>query len=391
VDYRKKIIDNLNTQKKRNQVFYLRQSNADGCVRYRQDIPLKALSFNCDEFIIGIADKLSTTNFFFGDLMHGLQVMKLMAGRMPLWDYARTANFKISMDYNDDIFSIPASNPARMPDEEAAGCHEMIAHSDAVSVTNAPMRQVILRDNPNVAIIPNYFDMATYINLMTTAEDAERRWRAGNKKTAVGYVGSMNHTEDQDVFFASMGPIMRERQDVEAVVMGFCSERFKNEFGSRVRVVKFQPLDDYFTALYETGLDILCVPVADNGFNKCKSNIKWMEGTYICGAAILSSPIPSFADLGTDVCGIVSWDTDREVEAHRWREAIEHLIDNPTDRFETVDKSLAWMVDAWDISAGWPNWREYFRRVLNGESVGAIDATPKRIPVETEPMVHGLL
>ncbi|HEY5132107.1 MAG TPA: hypothetical protein VII85_00320 [Candidatus Krumholzibacteriaceae bacterium] len=391
MDYRKKIIENLQGQKKRSQIFYLRQSNADGCVRYRQDIPLKALSFNCDEFIIGIADKLSTTNFFFGDLMHGLQIMKLMAGKFPLWDYAKTANFKMSMDYNDDIFSIPASNPAQMPGEEMAGCHEMIAHSDALSVTNEPMRQVILRDNANVAIIPNYFDMATYINLFTTGEESEKRWRDSGKKTTVGYVGSMNHTEDQDVFFAALGPIMRERQDVDAVIMGFCSERFKNEFGARVRIVKFQPLDDYFTSLYETGIDILCVPVSNNGFNKCKSNIKWMEGTYICGAAILSSPIPAFVDLGTDICGIVNWDSDQEVEAHRWREAIEHLIDNPTDRFEMIDKSQRWMVDEWDISAGWVNWREYFRRVLNGESVGSIDATPRKVLAQQETLVHGIL
>jgi hypothetical protein len=285
------------------------------------------------------------------------------------------------LDYNDDIFNIPVSNPASIDDAAIQGCHEMIQHANALTVTTTPLKQTILRDNANVAIIPNYFDMATYLALFVTAEDAEYRWKERNKKTIVGYVGSANHTEDQDMFFAAMAPLMRERADVEMAIMGFCSERIKNEFGARIHEQKFHPLNDYFIGLHNLELDIMCAPTVRHPFNLCKSNIKWMEGSYM-GAAIISSPLPSFEDLGTDVCGIVPWDTDPEVEAHRWREQIEHLIDCPTDRFEMVSRSQEWMAEDWDIAKGWVNWRDTFKKVLNNEPIGNLDFTPRRIPCQ---------
>jgi hypothetical protein len=378
MDIKGLIIENAENQRKAHQILYLRQSASDGCTRYRQDIPIKALANNCQEFNIGAPDKITTANFFFADLIEGLQILKTMTGQYPLWELVANARCKMSLDYNDDIFSIPVSNPASIDAEVLEGCHEMIAHADALTVTTTPMKQTILRDNANVAIIPNYFDMATYLALFVDANEAEARWRERGKKTIVGYVGSANHTEDQDIFFNAIAPIMRERADVEMAIMGFCSERWKNEFGARIHEQKFHPLNEYFIAFRNLEMDILCAPVMKNGFNTCKSNIKWLEGSYM-GATIISSPIPSFEDLGTDMCSIVPWDKEPEIESHAWRVQIEHMIDCPTERFEMLDRSQRWMVDEWDISKGWVHWRDYFRAVLNGESVGNIDHTPRRV------------
>lgn len=377
MDLRGIIIENSEMQRKAHQILYLRQSSSDGCTRYRQDIPIKALANNCQEFNIGAPDKITTTNFFFADLIEGLQVLKTMTGQYPLWELSANARCKMSLDYNDDIFSIPVSNPASIDDESLSGCREMIAHADALTVTTVPLKQTILRDNPNVAIIPNYFDMATYLALFVDANEAESRWKARDKRTIVGYVGSANHTEDQDVFFTAMASIMRDRQDVEMAIMGFCSEKLKREFGARIHEQKFHPLNDYFIGLHALGIDIMCAPVMRNGFNMCKSNIKWLEGSYM-GSTIISSPIPSFEDLGTDMCSIVEWDIDPEVEAHSWRMKIEHLVDSPAERFEMLDRSQQWIVDEWDIAKGWIHWRDYFRAVLNNEPVGNIDHTPRR-------------
>jgi hypothetical protein len=273
MDLKGLIIENSEMQRKAHQILYLRQSSSDGCTRYRQDIPIKALANNCSEFNIGAPGRLTTDNMFFADLVEGLQILKTMTGQYPLWELTANARCKMSLDYNDDIFSIPVSNPASIDDQSLEGCHEMIQHADGLTVTTVPMKKTILRDNANVAIIPNYFDMATYLALFVDANSAESRWKERGKKTIVGYVGSANHTEDQDVFFNALAPIMRERSDVDMAIMGFCSERWQGEFGARIHDQKFHPLNEYFIGLHNLGIDILCVPVMNNPFNKCKSNI----------------------------------------------------------------------------------------------------------------------
>jgi len=360
------------------QIAYLLPGRPDGCTRYRMHQQMKAIAQNYRKFRVFPTTTFTMDHFYFSDILMTLQPRTPNMGkRYKVWDIAKLNNMKISVDYNDDVFNIPPSNQASIEEDTREELKEMIEKADAISVSTWPMRDVVNKYNSNIAIIPNYFDLHNYKDLLVTAEDARRRWLDRDKKTIVAYVGSANHTEDQDVFFDAITQIMRERSNVEVAVFGFASEKLEREFGSRFHLVKFTGLNSYYAEMYNMGIDILCPSLIESNFNKCKSNIKWLEGSLV-GASLISSPIPAFSELGEDICHCVDWDNDIQVETMGWREAIEHLIDNPDERFEMLAKSQDWIAREWDINIGYKNWVEYITKVINGESVAGIDYTPKR-------------
>lgn len=387
MDIKDQIKENENESRRNYQCVCLRQARPDGCTYYRQNMPIKALMRRNKEQIWSIVlnNSINDDLFYFSDLLYGLQISSFNTIPWPVWDWCSITNTKFALDYNDDVFDIGASNPADNLNEQAANtAKEIIKHMDAMSCTVGPMRDSIKEYNSNVAIIPNYFDMSTFEYLFVPPEEAEMRWKDRKKRTVVGYVGAANHTDDQDVFYDVMTNIMRERDDVDIAMFGTCPTRIEKEFGrSRIRLKKFTSLARYYPEFCQLEIDILCAPLLDTHFNACKSNIKWLEGSFF-GAAVIASPIPAYKELGDDYCMIADWDKDGQIEMMNWRECIEHLIDNPTERFHRIALSQKWMADEWDISKGYKSWQEYFNRVLNGESVAGLDYTPRRKEVNIE-------
>jgi hypothetical protein len=162
-----------------------------------------------------------------------------------------------------------------MAPEAVEMAREMIKNADALTCTVEPMREIVQQDNSNVAIIPNYFDMFNYEYLLVPPEEAEMRWK-DRKRTTVGYIGAANHTEDQEMFFNAMVPIMRERKDVDIDLFGTCPTKYMREFGeSRIHLHDYCSLDEYPPNFRSFEIDILCNPLVDDQFNHCKSNIKW--------------------------------------------------------------------------------------------------------------------
>jgi hypothetical protein len=96
------------------------------------------------------------------------------------------------------------------------------------------------------------------------------------------------------------------------------------------------------------------------------------------GAAVIASPIQAYKELGEDICMTVDWGPDEQAEIMGWRECVEHLIDNPKERWERLAMSQHWMAEEWDLSVGWQSWNDFFSKVLAGESVAGLDYTPKR-------------
>ena len=374
-DIRLQILENKASTRGKRQVIALRPMAIDGCIRYRIDMPFKYLSTISKDYNVILSPDVNIDQLYFGDVLFTLQPHKSGVGDIPMWDIAKMNNFKLVTDYNDDIFNIPISNPASLGEDAKTSAREMIEHSDALSCTTTFMRDSIKQFNSNIAVIPNYFDMYNYIDMLVTAEEVEQRNRKSGR-VVVGYVGSANHTEDQQAFFDAVVRVMRRHKNVDVASFGFWPERLNSEFGSRVHHSKFCGLHLYHHQFRELGIDILVNPLVENNFNKCKSNIKWLEGSFL-GAAVIASPIPSFADLGEEYCRCVPWGETYELVVDAFEAAIERMLACPDERYEMVRASQEFMARAWDISLGWRAWDIYLRKVFAGEPVEGIDFTPR--------------
>lgn len=202
---------------------------------------------------------------------------------LALLKAARSMGLRVWVDYDDDLFAVPRSNPA-FERYAAPGVHDtmraIIRQADAVSVSTARLRNVIqeLRDDvaPDVALIPNAwnerFHPLTYSG-------------ANNTKTIV-WRGSMTHDEDLDRHKDDLLEIKRRFPDWKWVLMGDPYWKFVEELGECFVIRSTWDVIDYFQALESVKPTVLIVPLADNPFNHAKSNIAWQEATWAAAACV---------------------------------------------------------------------------------------------------------
>jgi glycosyltransferase involved in cell wall biosynthesis len=136
--------------------------------------------------------------------------------------------------------------------------------------------------NPNVIVLPNCIDPFLYDEPLKDESDVLR----------IGITGSIAVTADIDV----VEPIVRHFQGNKRIKFVLFSlppagqdtsmrEMYQEEykFWEEVDVEwqPFVPTDQYFETLNSLRLDLMIMPRADNYFNRCKSNIKFLEASML--------------------------------------------------------------------------------------------------------------
>jgi hypothetical protein len=112
-------------------------------------------------------------------------------------------------------------------------------------------------------------------------------WKYKSKKnkkdtsiTNIVYCGGGGHDEDLKLIYPSMRKILEENPDVKWTVR---SGAFRPDFlwheNIDFKTVSWG-IDEYPQKLSDLNADIAVVPLRDTEFNRCKSNIKWMEWAY---------------------------------------------------------------------------------------------------------------
>lgn len=108
--------------------------------------------------------------------------------------------------------------------------------------------------------------------------------RRQSNKPRVGWAGGSSHTGDLEILL----PFMKEMEDeVEWVFMGMQPPNVKCEFHSGV------PFDHYPEKLASLNLDLALVPLENNLFNECKSNLRLLE-LGACGVPIICTDIEPY-------------------------------------------------------------------------------------------------
>ena len=138
-------------------------------------------------------------------------------------------------------------------------------------------------------------------------------------------MGSPTHGQDlelvEDVLFRLQD---RFGAAVEFIFWGCAGSRL-SELG---RVI---PFDDSYASflkiLGEVHFDIGLAPLVDNAFNRCKSNIKWLEYSAHARAGVFSNLDPYRDSVEHGKTGMLVGNSTQE-----WLGALEYLITHPTER-----------------------------------------------------------
>lgn len=196
----------------------------------------------------------------------------------------------------------------------------------------------------------------------------------------LGFVGSVASNGDYENLKDTL-KLLSDRDDVEIVVLGLppqdpdkgdkeaviVKEMYDKDFQfwNSLNTVwqPFVAVADYIDTLNSLMIDIMVIPRRDDYFNRCKSNLKFLE------ASMLKIPcvVQGFADglspyqvnpRDKEFCDIV-------LDNSKWMEALEPLIQSKELREEKGQKAYDYVLENYNIETKIDLWTQTYQNLLS--------------------------
>jgi hypothetical protein len=210
---------------------------------------------------------------------------------VPLMNYLRDLKIPIWVDYDDNLFQIPECNnrafDSFMDETVQKNMVKIGKMATVITVSTGALKEMYDKLNNDVRVIPNALPFEFLGNPAENHKHKTMFWRGGD-----------SHRLDLRLHELEMAGLMEKYKEWEFVFAGFnpyqfASQQFKNK--------KYRKPEDpllYFKWLREYAPQAMWVPLHDSFFNRCKSNIAALEGTY-SGAVCLVPDWPEWQIPGT--------------------------------------------------------------------------------------------
>lgn len=123
------------------------------------------------------------------------------------------------------------------------------------------------------------------------------------------------------------------------------------------------PAEEYYDVLNKLKLDFVIIPRADNYFNRCKSNLKFLENSML--------EIPSICQsFPTGDSPYQQNPADKDYlllagETSEWIEQMEKLINNKEMRRELGKKARAYVEENYNIETKAHLWADAYKQIYN--------------------------
>lgn len=187
--------------------------------------------------------------------------------------YCMDYKTKIWIDIDDDIFHIPFDNATYQYYMDRKAQNDMISMvlaADVVTVSTTQLKRVVdkYRPNKDCIILKNSFLKENWSFRKPGPRPKDRRvmWR-----------GSHHHQKDLMHVKDDIIKLCNEFKDWWFIFVGF-NPWYIFEKTENCSYISPMRITEYFKALASVLPDITMVPLYDNGFNRCKSNIAALEG-----------------------------------------------------------------------------------------------------------------
>ncbi|MEI7037521.1 glycosyltransferase family 4 protein [Fulvimonas yonginensis] len=230
---------------------------------------------------------------------------------------------------------------------------------DGAITTNAYLASQIQEYSGLYAdVIPNFLNKE---QLCISDRIFQEKMGAGFKRTRevhIGYFsGTPTHNHDFAVVAKSLARIMREDPRVRLLIVGFLELKEGLEmFTDRI---EFYGLHDFVNLQRVMSLvEINIVPLMDNGFTNCKSELKYFEAAAV-GTLTIATPIHSYKNA------ITHGENGYLAESTTWTDRIRELISNLDGYQPMAERAHAHSMQEY----GWFNQLDRLERVLFGQKV----------------------
>lgn len=259
---------------------------------------------------------------------------------------------KIVFD-NDDTYKIDKSHAFYGLDEKGFKentkfvntlINNFIKNADLVTCSTEYLAKEYRELNPNVKVLPN----------LVNPDDWSKPKRNKGDKVRIGVVGSVAYYHDFQIVEDVLTKLDNDPR-VQLVLFGLHDKKkrkvnkqvnkvHKREYAfwdtlKNVEQAPWCDMIDYFDTLNDLELDIMMIPRKDNYFNKCKSNIKFLEAS-MCEIPVITN---YFKDSPYEKDGdYVVWTKD-------WLKDLERLITDKKLRRDIGKKAKQYVLNAYNI------------------------------------------
>lgn len=236
-----------------------------------------------------------------------------------------------------------------------------IAEADLVTTSTEFLAEEYRKLNPNVFVLPNCIDPFYY----------DEPLRNENGKIRIGITGSVAVSGDLEVLI----PILKHYQknkEVELVVFSLppngndsiARKLYKEEYEIFDSLdIEWQPFvsaHEYPQKLNSLKIDIMIIPRKDSYFNRCKSNIKFLESSLLeipCIAQGFSDGKSPYQDPKDAEHMIIVTDNSQ------WIPEIDKLIADKPKRLEMGRKAREYVVERYSIENNANKWVEAYKTI----------------------------
>lgn len=201
----------------------------------------------------------------------------------------------------------------------------ILKEADLVTVSTTPLQEVLKQYTARrIHVLPNLVDWRSF--------DAPPRPR--NRQFNLLISGTSTHQGDWSLIEEPLAEILNiHRENVNAIFFGELPKRFSDH--PSVRLINFQPdYRSYALRLRELDIHAALVPLEDTKFNRCKSNIKWLEYSAAGIAGVFSDLLPYNSSIRNGETGLL---VDNTAEA--WFRSMEQLLANPEITFAMIENA----------------------------------------------------
>lgn len=256
-----------------NKKMFFTSGDSSGCSHYRTELPAKFLGYESSQGFPTGDPKLEDSDIIFIQRASHEYFLKWIP-------YIQSKGKKVIFDIDDNLWKIPVTNPAShaFSSRNLKLIKSIMQLCNGITVSTQPLKDFFLdnRFNTNIHVIPNMIN-----NVFENPPKKE--------KVRIGWIGTSTHAGDfsKDLIFALRE--LKKRNDCELVFMGYNPLKDNSEFH------KFISPEKYLEYVNLLALDIgLCV-TEDNDFNRCKSNIKYLEYSA-CGVTTIANSVYPYAN-----------------------------------------------------------------------------------------------
>lgn len=357
-------------------VFYV-GSELNGCYNVRCLFPLQANGWDGDRTTFGLnrmspEDKAKACAsadvivFHRPERKQKLESARLLKaeGKKIVFDnddtYKDYGGFKFNEYMNEEMLKRGLSRINENVDT-------FIKEADLVTCSTEFLKREYEKLNPNVVVLPNTVDPFYYPDEILHNEDDVVR---------IGVTGSVGVTSDMEV----LKPIIEHYDQDKRVRLVLFSlppeaeneiykQLYEDEYkfwkSANIEWHNYVSTEEYYEKLNDLRLDMVIIPRYDNYFNRCKSNLKFLENSML--------EIPTIGQsFSTKDSPYEQNPEDSEylllAETHdQWIEQIEKLINDKALRRDLGRKAREYVENNYSIDKHAHLWKEAYEKICTQE------------------------